>query len=264
MSTENVPLEQLLVAQQAEAPSSAIGVFTLPCGYLDPATNELHSDVMMREITGYEEDMLASDVIPNNAKMDALLSACVQRVGTITDPGKISQVVKEMTVGDRSFLIFALRRVTLGNEFPMRVTCTNPRCRKDSVFVVDLSTLDIIPMKNPQKRVYDVKTPSGRDVRFKVSTGIDQHRVNKLVSKDKQDAMSLLMLMRVELVDGKAPALADFKQLGLRDRQFLRKSFLEVEGGVDTSIVFECKSCGHEWKGELDVNTNGFFSPSVV
>lgn len=72
--------EQIMTVNQMETPASTVGALELPGGYLDPHTKELHRTVMVREISGFEEDMLASEQIDGHGKLDALLSACTTRI----------------------------------------------------------------------------------------------------------------------------------------------------------------------------------------
>ena len=67
-------IERIHTVQQMETPKGTLGVFDLPCGYLDPQTQELFTEVQVREITGNEEDMLASQQIPSAQKISQLLA----------------------------------------------------------------------------------------------------------------------------------------------------------------------------------------------
>lgn len=255
-------VEQMHTIGQMETPKSAVGVFDLPCGYYDVPTQQLITEVQVREITGVEEDMLASTKIPSSQKVTALLTGCVVRIGTEERKNRIAQMVQDLPVGDRVFLIFAIRRVTLGDELPVREQC--PECRVKTLFMVDLGAdLKIRPMADPAKRVFDEVLPSGKPVRFRVSTGQDEARLAKLVKRNNQssDALSQSILMRLEMLGDEKPTLPMVKSLGMRDRNFLREKFQEVEGGVDTTLELECPACGHEWEKDLDLNTAGFFFP---
>jgi hypothetical protein len=253
-------IETTHTVNQMETPHSSVGVFELPCGYLDE-NGELHRDVKVREISGHEEDMLASKKTANNKKLNTLLAACVERVGSVDSRGKLAKVIKDLTMGDRVFLLFAIRRVTLGDELPVREVC--PACKTKSLFMVDLGEeLEIKVMPAPMKRIYDVTTPSGKEVRFRVSTGHDEERVAKIQGGKSKDSASQSLLMRLELLDGEPPDLKSVKGLSMRDRHFLRAEFEKVEGGVDTSIEFTCTDCGHEWEKDLNIGARDFFFPS--
>ena len=255
-------IEQMHTIGQMETPKSTVGVFDLPCGYYDVPTQQLITEVQVREITGVEEDMLASTKIPSSQKVTTLLTGCVVRIGTEERKNRIAQMVQDLPVGDRVFLIFAIRRVTLGDDLPVREQC--PECRVKTLFMVDLGAdLKIRPMADPTKRVFDEVLPSGKPVRFRVSTGQDEARLAKLVKRNNQssDALSQSILMRLEMLGDEKPTLPMVKSLGMRDRNFLREKFQEVEGGVDTTLELECPACGHEWEKDLDLNTAGFFFP---
>lgn len=262
--TDKVSTEGMLTLNQMEEPKSPIGVYILPCGYLDAETNELVTEVEVKEITGHEEDMLASTQVPNHRKLTSLIAGCVTRLGSITDRAKLVKVADELLIGDRVFLLFAIRRVSLGDELPVRETC--PECKRKHLYVVDLSDLDMKAMPEPTKRVYDFSLPTGKKVRFRVSNGKDEERVAKIMKKQRDDALSAMILMRLELLGDEAPTLDTIKALSMRDRHALRDEFNRVEGGVDTSMDFTCPNpeCEHEWSKDLDLGAAGFFFPSEV
>jgi hypothetical protein len=251
--------EQIHTLNQMETAKGSQGVFQLPCGYFDPETQELITEVQVREITGVEEDMLASNQVPGEQKMSQLLSSCVVRVGNVLDRSRVHQMVSDLVIGDRVFLLFAIRRVTLGDELPIREEC--PHCKVKSLFVINIGEeLKIKPMRDPKVRIHDVQLPSGKSARFRVATGSDEARVAKIIRRQREDALSQSLLMRLELLEGVKPDLASVRALGMRDRSFLRDQFEEVEGGVDTTLEFVCPSCGREWERDLDLKGASFFS----
>jgi len=255
-------IEHVHTVNQMETAKSTEGIFELPCGYLDVNTQEVIKDVQIREITGREEDMLASSRLSSTQKISSLLTGCVVRIGVVTDKGHITRIVQNLTVGDRFFLIFAIRRVTLGDDFPVRERC--PECGVKTLFMVDLGEdLTVRSMPDPSRRLYDVVLPSsGVLARFKVSTGMDEERLAKIRKHNKNmDALSQGILMRLELLGDEKPTLRMVQDLGMRDRHYLREQFQSVEGGVDTTLELECPSCGNEWEKELDLGGTGFFFP---
>lgn len=254
-------IEQTHTVNQMETPHAAVGVFELPCGYLDPESRELYREVTVREISGHEEDMLGSKKTPNAQKLNNLLQACVVQIGPV-EGAKLAKVLKGLPVGDRVFLLFAIRRVTLGDELPVKESC--PSCNTKSLFMVDLGEeLVIKVMPSPMKRIYDEVLPrSQMPVRFRVSTGEDEGTMARLGSGKSSDRLSQAIMMRLELIGEEPPTLKAVKGLSLVDRNYLREKFNEVEGGVDTSIDFECSNCGHEWQKDLNVGAQGFFFPS--
>jgi hypothetical protein len=248
----------VLESQISEAKSS-VGVYDLPCGYIDEDGN-LHREVKVREITGHEEDMLANPKLKGAKKINDLIASCVERVGTITDKGQLSKVVMDMTVGDRLFCIFAIRRVTVGDEYMFETACKS--CQSRTKFTVDLADLEVKAMEDPYQREFTVTLPASQKVVvFRPMTGRGEEQLDRL-NKKKTDSLSLSILMRVQTIDGKRPNMAVVKELGLGDRAYLRDRFEESEGGVDTEVELDCPECYSDFKEDLDVGQASFFFPS--
>lgn len=256
----NTQKEQMLLQQQVERPKSSNGVFQLPCGYLSP-DNTVHREVAIREMTGREEDLLASKKTEGTKKMNELFVRCIERLGSLTEKSQIAAAVPELLVGDRTFLMFAIRRVTLGDEYPFRHRC--PNCEKESLYMVDLSEIGIKEMPEPTKRSFDGKLPaSGKTYRFHLLCGRDEARLASV--EDPEAKMTQAMQMRLDMFDEK-PATRDALQaLGLLDRNAMRERFDEVDGGVDTAVELACPKCDHDYSTDLDIGQTGFFFPSAT
>lgn len=257
-----------LADDMLSAPKSSQGVYELPCGYLDQAGN-LYKDIVLREIKGDEEDLLGNSTIPAQKKINELLTRCVVRVGPYTDRGTISQIVLDLTVGDRAYLIFAIRRISLGDEYPFKDEC--PECGAERLYIANLSDLVPKEMPDPKKRFFDRVLPSGKTAKFHPMTGRDEDRLSKIdkgyVAKgknNKTDTLSLAILMRLDALDNAVPTLEAVKDLGLRDRNYLRDEFEEHEGGLNTEDELECPECEHVFKRDIDISQQGFFFPSAI
>jgi len=168
--------------------------------------------------------------------------------------------VNNMTLGDRVFLIIALRRVSLGDDFEFSINC--PECNKEMKKVVDLSALDIEEMSDKRKRFYDITLPSGKGVRMRVLLGKDEEKITSLASK-KRNIMSQALLTRIESIDDEPASINILQELSLKDRNYIRQVFSEEEGGVDTTIGILCSDCSFDFDTELNMGDTNFFFPSV-
>lgn len=259
----NEKAKQLTVAEVItqnllETPKSTHGVYDLPCGYLD-STGTLHTEIHLREMTGREEDILASQKLTPQKKINAVVTNCLERIGTITDKSQFAGIVPQLPTGDRVFLLLALRRTSLGDDFPVEDTC--PACNTKSSYVLNLGDLETRKLPDPLKRVFDDVLPSGKKVRYRLGLGADEERLARVPDDEKP---SVSLLVRLELLDGKVPSLPEIKALAWRDRQALRAMLEEQDGGVDTSLELTCPACGHEFERELDLGQQGFFFPDRV
>jgi len=247
-----------IVEQQFDTPKSAVGIYELPCGVVFP-DGSLVTEVQVREMTGREEDLLASSKLAPVKKINALLVACTERIGHVTDKQAISQIIYGMTQGDRVFLLIAIRRASLGDDIPLEHAC--PACEQKGYYIQDLSELTIKAMKDPLKRVYDVVLPSGKTAKFRAGSGADEERLAKVADDEK---LSVMLLCRTQEIAGKTPSINDIKGLSFRDRQALRAAFEEHDGGVDTTTELVCSSCGHAFKLDIDLGNQGFFFPERI
>lgn len=257
--SQNQTQESMFVQHQMSIAKATQGIFDLPCGHLT-AEGELITEVKVREITGVEEDLLAARNISAGKKVTQLITNCLERLGTITDKSELTNAVRNMLIGDRVFLMMAIRRVTLGNEFPFEAKCE--ACDKKSLFTVDLSELETKPMPDPKKRVFDVTLPSGKKARWHAMSGKEEESLAKFQNLDQ---LSLSILVRVDLLDGQPTDLDVIRALNMKDRNYLRdECFGEVEGGLETSMELGCPACGEEFRTDLDVGQTGFFFPSRI
>jgi hypothetical protein len=250
---------QWVAENKTQDPKSPVASYVLPCGHLDGDGN-LIKDVVIREFKGVEEDILASDKLQANQKMEMVLTNTLVKLGSISDQEALAAILPKLPVGDRVFLLLSARRTTLGDTFPYVTKC--PECKHKELFMVDLDELTIQPMPDPTKRVFDGEIPGGHTVRWHVMTGERENKISAFpLAQRKSAAVSLAILARLELLDDKPVNLPQIQQLSMGQRNALRDMFSECEGGVDTSVSFDCPNCGNEWEEELDISQQGFFFP---
>lgn len=246
-----------------EIPKSSVDAFELPCGYLDEE-GKVHTSVEVREIRGNEEEILAAKNMPMIKKLNKIMANCTLSVGTyrqsdINNP--IEKIVPDLTQGDRFYLMFAIRRVSLGDEMPFISKC--PECGQEQKLTIDLSELEIKKMPDPKIRTYLATLPkSGKQLMMKVLTGRGEEAITK--SSKSAAPISIALLQRIESLDGKPPTVEDILDLGMADRNFLRDVWQEHEGGIETTIEAECSSCGAEYETDIDFGAEGFFNPLAV
>jgi len=249
-----------LVDNQLRDAEGTHGVHKLLCGYLDDE-QVLHDEVLLRAFTGIEEDLLASRRVRAADKMNLFLAGCIERIGEITDKGRIRGIVPRLLLGDRTFLFFALRRITHGDIFPFRQKCPDRTCGSNEIYRVDLSTLDVYPMPQQKKRMYEVTLPRSKSiVVWRPMCGADEAKRDEL--KKRIGLLTLNLLLRVEALDGEPADANRLARLCSGDRDFLRAQIDEFEGGVETAVDLTCPVCGYEFEKEVDPSEPSFFFPS--
>ena len=237
------------------------GTVELPCGYVDDA-GVVHDQAHLRELTGEEEDILATPKMSGSEKMTRIISNCLLKLGDLDKPGR--DVVRKLTIGDRAVLLLAMRSVSLGAVYPFRVKC--PSCSAGFHTGVRLDKLEVTIMGDKKLRSHELTLPSGRRATLKVMTGEDELELEKKKAQFKRsDALSMAVMSRVAKLDGKDKvSVRDMKSMTFRDRQAVRNWFTKVEGGVNTDIDVECESCSFEFQTVLDIGQPDFFFPKEL
>jgi hypothetical protein len=270
------------------------GVYRLVGGYLDE-DGVVHSEVHVHSISGDEEELLGNENIDILDRLTSISIACTDRIGTITDKGKIAQAIHRLPMGSHTHLLISLRRVTHWKRhkdiYEMDVRCPIEDCRKEGSYKVNLGTLETFEMADPAKRETTEKLlDCGSEVVWRVA-GLPQSRVFQAVRRLKGEdhkILSFSIMARLVTLDGQDVRLKveDFvpdgsqKKLLLSkraealynvvrkwtsgDRDQLRESFYMNEPSVETDLEFECQHCKREFRGELDVTQRTFFFPSAT
>jgi hypothetical protein len=236
----------------------------LPAGYIDGETN--HIQAVVREMNGYDEDILAGKG-PVLARLNAIVGNCLVQLGSISEKPILRKAATELTGQDRMVLLMAIRRVSLGDFYDFTVTC--PECRVSQHKQLNLSEIEIVPMPDRMTRERIDTLPSGADVSWHVIRSDDEEWLSEQ-RKKKEDYLTLLLLSRVDAigsvaldrVKGYRAALAALKGLSLKDRVYLRDLFDQQEGNIDRNVEFVCDDCGHQWESKMDFSQSSFFSPS--
>lgn len=262
----------------AESFGKSRGNFILPCGYVD-AAGVVHKEIVLREMTGLEEDILDDNDLIVNERISKVLTACTEKVGSITDKKTIEAAISDtlaaigntglpLTAQDRIAALLYLRRVTLGDTYRFERRC--PRCGELSKGkILDLRTIAITPVKDPKKRAVQVKLPrTGKSAVLKVLAAKGEEKVS-LLKPTQKDLKTCAILARLQSLDDKVmegtpDCIEIVKGLPQADRAYLINVYQLIEGNVDTDVQVVCKNvmCGVEYEFPLDLGAL-FFSSQV-
>lgn len=242
---------------------SPINGFDLKTGWLDPESFEIFKNVELNEITGNEEDMLASTSIPAIEKMDNLLVSCIQKIGPYTDKKMIAKIVEELTSNDRYSLIYKIREISLGKLYKFSAPC--PYCNDDKLRIVDLSEIVVPALQDPKRRIYEGILPKSQiSFKWRVQDGRREKELNRNFKKNDTNLFTAAILQRLIALGDQVPTLETVKNLSAYDRAYLREQFKEIEGIIDDAIHVDCPACSKEFKVDADIGRKEFFFPSAL
>jgi hypothetical protein len=248
-------------------PKTTRAMFSLPCGLVWDGA--LLRDVQVKEMTGVEEEILAGKG-PVGDRLNRVITNCLVDVGGV--PAS-HQMVMDLSMIDRLYLLIAIRRISLGDMYTVKATCPMDDCGAQHDYAIDLGKLPVQEMPDPRVRSFQGTLPSGVQFRWHVMTGNDEAWVAAAHKKLKGEGpLTIAILARLDELGGvvldKEPvrmrsAVAAVGKLSLRDRNYLRSLFRSLEGDLDMDLDFECQTCHAEFSSELEVNAKDFFFPST-
>lgn len=134
--------------------------------------------VEVRELTGSDEEALARVQGTFSRWVATMLDLAVEK---IDDKPADSDAVGKLLVGDRDFLLMAIRRVTWGPEIELTgVECDN--CGETFDPIVHTDDIPIKKLQNPSDSSFTVDLRNGRTAAVRLPNGHDQ-----AVYLDKED-----------------------------------------------------------------------------
>jgi hypothetical protein len=224
-------------------------VVPLPGGFILADGRRL-SQAELCPLTGREEEWLTEHPhVPSALAVSRILSACLLR---LDDVPSTPELVRNLLVGDRDYLMLHLRRITLGETIAAVIVCPACTQKMDVDFVIG----DVPVAWRPQEMaIYPLdlgvegKQP-GRTVQFRLPTGRDQETVLSVPAE-----MAVATLLSNCLVDdGGVP-------LSTAEQEAVIEAMEALAPQVDLELDLTCPECGHAFLVPFD--TTAFFFGEV-
>ena len=206
-------------------------------------SHQLLSRASLRPLSGRDEEWLARHRnTPNSVRVSWLLKQCLL---AIDDRPVNWEMVRQMLVGDREFLLLQLRRITFGDHVQAVVNC--PACRNK--MDVDFR-LDEIPVQaRPQTQDNFKLDLNGRVVVFRLPNGGDQ----EAVANDPDPVETLLS--RCVIDDSAIPISSNEREAVIAEMERLAPQ-------LDVELDLVCPECSHLFSMAFD--TTAFFFEEVA
>jgi len=249
--------------------------FTLPRGFLlaDEGETFVLNRAEVREMTGYEEDIIANDNVSFSKRMHDLVGNCLVSLSdgdghSIIDSKRLKRISGQLLMSDLMVAIFRIREATVGSEIRQRVRC--PECTNDEgkpytwTAILNLSDFVGLPVKgDPLANVREFTTSRQNKVTWEMMTGEMELQSGKI--KNARERATNALLIRVKSFNEETDykkIKESLKRLSAVERQEIRRQF-DSEGGIETDFECVCRNCGHEFMTTLEIGGAQFFSPFV-
>jgi len=246
-------------------------VINLPIGLDYQGTR--YREVHIAEMEGVDEENISDKKIRNNGAraMTVLLQRCVQAIPGLverkSDPYELipAKYIRGMYTPDRDFIFLCVQALGMEETVETVVRCPRPTCGATQDEVVELEDLEVYDWDEDAPPEIEVSLPVGfrdkdgkvfKDVTWRFPTGIQQEKLAKVKRQQVGTASIASCLQKIEGF-GK-PDTESVRRLKTRDRVYLMNQVREMTPGVDLRVETTCEECGHEFLGEVDLNS--FFS----
>lgn len=220
--------------------------FSLPGGALD-AAGECHRGGQLRPLTGGDEDWLHG-LAPSTRQaglVTDLLARCVVQLGPLPIT---ADLMRDLSVGDRDYLLLKLREVTFGAALSRVLACPKPAC--DARMDLDLAISDFPVHERPSRASHRVQLDGhvdrmAFDVEFRVPRGREQELIAAQPT-GSPDALRerLLASCVVRAVCADTGAESSFAALSPAGRRALAEAIEEAAPRIDLEVELVCPECG--------------------
>lgn len=214
-------------------------------------------NVVVRELTGEDEEALARVSLPQNYNpfryLDTLLECGTVSVGDAKD---VKRALKDLLIGDRDAVLLGIRRATYGNDIKLTAWVC-PDCGQEADLSMELDDIPVKELKDPAAEViFDVELRRGRKARVRLANGHDHAAVFDSMKYTPAERDTIL-LSRCVLVltqaDGTERSLAGFPSLArgmaMPDRKKIVRELNErAPGPRFNEIPYTHGACGSEVK----------------
>jgi hypothetical protein len=257
---------QLTPAAALPGEDWAAGRLELPGGVLD-SRGQCFKTVIVRQLTGRDEELLADRRYKNAAQqVSEFLAQVLAEVPGLDKPVS-KELVSEMLIGDRDYLLLRLRQICLGDQVEQVMRCPAPACGQKADVEFLISELPVRRVKTVQPVYeFDLSEPLRKDdprsghVALRLPTGLDLEAI--LDCKDVNPAMANTKLFaRVVKKLGREPlSEAAARELPMRARQEITAFLKTITPGPELKVEIQCPHCGVDMSYPFDLY--GFFLPN--
>lgn len=238
--------------QAIETAKSSVGSCTLSTGVM--IGEKIIKEVTFREITGIEEDILASKMT-NTKKLNTVMANCMMSFGDIQDRQSFLEIVQKMLTADRWIYLIALRAHSLGSSYKFDSVC--PSCSKKDSLIYDLFDVKIENAPSADKLFSEFTLSNGMEVRIKAGDGFSDELIEKQMNA--QNAITAAIFSRISEISKKPPVFSEIQKLSMKDRKLIRDKIDELEGDLDDNYKAVCPHCSHEYEQRLPLDAISFF-----
>lgn len=253
---KSIEVESLDHAFKDPAPSIATPetvIVELHRGLINPNTGQWQTTAEVRELTGKDEEFLASlesnKTITYAMYVNQLVSRATVRIGDTLIQGH-KALIEELITGDRDTLLLGIIKATYGPERTFNYPCN--ACKTPNLITIELDKdFPIQEYEGNLREPFEVTFKNGNKVKFKYPVGSDNIAMGKAETTAQQ---STILISRCVVWPDHRDSLYNeewAKNLSMNDRNLVLRALLSPKVGPKLGEVnTQCVHCG------ADININ--------
>jgi len=202
-------------------------------------------EVNIRKMKLRDEDLVVDrNLARTGANLDRLLESCTDLSASELD---------EMLIGDRTYLLIEIRRISKREDYYPKVQCPNCKAEFEDEVELDKLRLQLLNRKGVDDNYeFDMELPSGIKLRARLLRGKDERRLRTVQRDHSGSLLSYLTMMRTVSIEGVDRKTLDwFRELDSDDADHFRTEYEKHDCGYDTTVKTACHSCGQEFSYDL-------------
>lgn len=222
----------------------------LPSGYWVGEVH--HREVALRPLNGADQEYLCEAAVhwlPVD-RTTAILTRCITQMEGIRHV--TSEVVGQLTIGDREALVLHLRRLTLGERIQCVLTCPRPACGNKVDLDLSVRELLLPPYAEPRP-LYEttVENEAGPyHAWFRLPTGTDQAEAAWVAQRDPQAAAKCILKRCLTSMTDEGDRPVETSPPGLLDA--LAQHMADLDPQAELLLHLTCPHCGLAFSTVLD------------
>ena len=159
----------------------------------------------------------------------SLFAACVKGLG-----------YPEMTLADKTYILFKLREISYGNEYTISAECQE--CEANNSLVLEIDKIPVAYAPDDYEEPFTITLPdSKQEVKFITPRSKDEKLLTNV--SDATDNLWRFALSVGKYSDERIKK-EFFQKTTVRDISFFRENLLRDRYGLNKSMAFDCAKCG--------------------
>ncbi|MEW1922267.1 hypothetical protein [Streptomyces sp. NPDC088360] len=216
-----------------------------------------YREAEVKELNGADEEAIAAAGTDSYKVFETLL---LRGVVTVGNEPMSRKVAAELLIGDREYLVMAIRRATFGDDIEFeQLPC--PHCEELVDLTVPLGAIPFTRLENPEQTEFEVPLRGGDTAVVRLPTGEDQAAVLAIKGDNlaKKDSEILgRCILRIHRADGSESTRPPATSLGMSARKTVLQFLTDTQPGPRyTDFTFTHETCGKEV--ELPINLASLF-----